>query len=247
MAAIAGESRKSCRRFPTTPKIVKRPSNTKRARNFPAIAVERQRSGNFLDSIKMVPRLHAVDEGTLARAHQLALKTNQFNLRSVALLARGDCRARGRSAEHVRARVLVGHLRRSRTRGSSDLPGDRARNRFPRHAADELPRARQAFRVVGARVRGGPAARARHPPLGCRVHPDRPKRDVRRDPRTAQLLAARERIAPPELEAIAAPGGRTGTRYVIDLETEAIPNDVAWQVSDAAGNGGGSQGAAFGA
>jgi FkbH-like protein len=38
---------------------------------------------DFLASIKMTPALHAVDGGTLGRAHQLILKTNQFNLRSV--------------------------------------------------------------------------------------------------------------------------------------------------------------------
>jgi FkbH-like protein len=37
---------------------------------------------DFLKSIEMVPSAHSVNETTVARAHQLALKTNQFNLRT---------------------------------------------------------------------------------------------------------------------------------------------------------------------
>jgi FkbH-like protein len=204
-------------------------------------------AGNFLDSIKMVPRLHAVDEGTLGRAHQLALKTNQFNLRS-ARYSREEIAALAADPRNV---CVLASL--------SDIYGDHGlvalaicREIAPGTAF--LDTLLMSCRVLGrhfeswvlASVADRLRARGIRRLVGEYIPTDR-------NAMCAAILPEHNfsplpsGSAPPELEAIAAPGDRKGTRYIIDLETEAIPNDVAWQVSDGADNGGGSQGAAFGA
>lgn len=204
--------------------------------------------GNFLDSIKMVPRLHAVDEATLGRAHQLALKTNQFNLRSVrysreelaALAAdpRNICVLASLSDIYGDHGLVALAICREIAQGTAFLDtllmscrvlGRRFETWVLKSVADQL-RSRGVRRLVGEYI------------------------PTDRNAMCASVLVQhnfsplRSGSGPPELEAIAAPDGRNGVRYIIDLDTEAIPDDVvAWQVSDASEGGGGSQGAAFGA
>jgi FkbH-like protein len=202
---------------------------------------------DFLDSIKMVPCLHTVDEGTLARAHQLALKTNQFNLRSVRY-SREEITALAADPRNV---CVLASL--------SDIYGDHglvalAICREIAAGTAFLDTLLMSCRVLGRHfeswVLASVADRLRARGVSRLVAEYIP---TDRNAMCAATLAEHNfsplesGLAPPELEAIAAPGGRRGTRYIIDLEIESIPNDVAWQVNDAAESGGGSQGAAFGA
>jgi FkbH-like protein len=202
---------------------------------------------NFLDSIKMVPRIHAVSESTLARAHQLALKTNQFNLRSVRY-SREELAALAADRSNL---CVLGSL--------SDVYGDHGlvalaicRVLSPETAF--LDTLLMSCRVLGRRfeswmlesVASDLRARGIRYLVGEYIPSDR-------NGMCAAILGQHNfaplpsGAAPPEVEAFAAPDGRRGARYIIDLESEAIPNYVVWQVNDASDSGGNSQGAALGA